>query len=129
MGKTRRRSGSDVSDVNESVASDTDEKFGFHSGSDFTLEAFQRYANDFKEQYFGMKDANENLNSSNREPNKKWEPSVEDIEGEYWRIVEKSTEEIEVKSVHQYMWNLVVCQIVIEFFFAEWDCFGTMQCI
>ncbi|RWR85797.1 JmjC domain-containing protein [Cinnamomum micranthum f. kanehirae] len=96
MGKTRRRNGSDVSDVNESVASDTDEKFGFHSGSDFTLEAFQRYANDFKEQYFGMRDTNENLNSSNKEPNKKWEPSVEDIEGEYWRIVEKPTEEIEV---------------------------------
>jgi histone demethylase JARID1 len=26
----------------------------------------------------------------------KWEPSVEDIEGEYWRIVEKPTDEVKV---------------------------------
>lgn len=96
MGMTHRHNGSDVSDVNESVVSDTDEKFGFHSGSDFTLEAFQQYADDFKEQYFGLKDSSENLSCSNEEPNKRWKPSVEDIEGEYWRVVEKPTEEIEV---------------------------------
>ncbi|XP_058101546.1 lysine-specific demethylase JMJ18-like isoform X3 [Magnolia sinica] len=96
MGPTRRRNSSDVSEVNESVASDTDEKFGFQSGSDFTLDSFQKYADDFKEQYFGTKEDNQNLNSSSSEADKRWKPSVEDIEGEYWRIVEKPTEEIEV---------------------------------
>jgi histone demethylase JARID1 len=28
--------------------------------------------------------------------NQKLEPSVEDIEGEYWRIVEKPTDEVKV---------------------------------
>ncbi|GFQ01966.1 putative lysine-specific demethylase jmj16 [Phtheirospermum japonicum] len=58
--------------------------FGFEPGPDFTLDAFQKYANDFKAQYFRKDD-----NSCN-------EPSVEEIEGEYWRMVEKPTEEIEV---------------------------------
>ncbi|KAL3650155.1 hypothetical protein CASFOL_006558 [Castilleja foliolosa] len=58
--------------------------FGFEPGPDFTLDLFQKYANDFKVQYFRKDD-----NSCN-------EPSVEEIEGEYWRMVEKPTEEIEV---------------------------------
>ncbi|XP_058101537.1 lysine-specific demethylase JMJ18-like isoform X2 [Magnolia sinica] len=106
MGPTRRRNSSDVSEVNESVASDTDEKFGFQSGSDFTLDSFQKYADDFKEQYFGTKEDNQNLNSSSSEADKRWKPSVEDIEGEYWRIVEKPTEEIEhVEDHHLYSLN------------------------
>ncbi|XP_042488373.1 lysine-specific demethylase JMJ18-like isoform X2 [Macadamia integrifolia] len=92
----QRRTSSEAYEASECVASDMDEKFGFQSGSDFTLEDFQKYANDFKKHYFGMKDAEENLNFVNVEPNKRWVPSVEDIEGEYWRIIEKPTEEVEV---------------------------------
>lgn len=93
MGATRRRT-SCGSEAN--VASETDEKFGFHSGPDFTLGDFQKYADHFKECYFGMKDSKENSNTSGVEHNKRWEPSVEDIEGEYWRIVEQPTDEVEV---------------------------------
>ncbi|KAK9740017.1 hypothetical protein RND81_03G004800 [Saponaria officinalis] len=63
--------------------------FGFEPGPEFTLDEFQKYADDFKAQYF----RNENCTDSGTV---KWEPSVETIEGEYWRVVEKPTEEIEV---------------------------------
>lgn len=59
------------------------ERFGFEPGSEFTLDAFQKYADDFKAQYF-------------RQNEGQCEPSLENIEGEYWRMVEKPTEEIEV---------------------------------
>ncbi|KAG9439636.1 hypothetical protein H6P81_019801 [Aristolochia fimbriata] len=94
FGMVRRRNSSSVSEASESVTSDTDEKFGFHSGSEFTLEAFQKYADDFKEQYFGIKEAIEKFTDG--QPSMSWKPTVEEIEGEYWRIVEKPVEEIEV---------------------------------
>ncbi|XP_068665722.1 putative lysine-specific demethylase JMJ16 [Aristolochia californica] len=72
------------------------EKFGFEPGSLFTLEAFQKYADEFKEQYFGLKDFKLDTKCDGVEHQKQWEPSVENIEGEYWRLVEKPTEEIEV---------------------------------
>ncbi|KAM3338737.1 lysine-specific demethylase JMJ18 [Capsicum galapagoense] len=59
------------------------ERFGFEPGPEFTLDAFQKYADDFKAQYF-------------RQNEGQCEPSWENIEGEYWRMVEKPTEEIEV---------------------------------
>ena len=65
------------------------EKFGFEPGPDFTLESFQKYADDFKDQYFQKKD---DAGAMTRQ----LEPSPENIEGEYWRIVERPTEEIEV---------------------------------
>ncbi|KAJ4975406.1 hypothetical protein NE237_000512 [Protea cynaroides] len=92
MGQTS----SEAYEASDCVASDTDEKFGFQSGPDFTLADFQKYADDFKERYFGMKNAETNLNFVGVECIKRWVPSVEDIEGEYWRIVEKPTEEVEV---------------------------------
>lgn len=55
--------------------------FHFDSGPDFTFQSFEEYAKEFKEQYFQTI---------------KGEPSLEEIEGEYWRIVERPTEEIEV---------------------------------
>ncbi|XP_042396116.1 lysine-specific demethylase JMJ703-like [Zingiber officinale] len=64
-------------------------KFGFEPGPDFTLESFQKYADDFKEQYF-QKVIELDLTSD------KPGPLVQDIEGEYWRIVERPTEGIEV---------------------------------
>lgn len=65
------------------------QRFGFAQGPDFTLDSFQNYADHFKEQYFCN-----SLNADSRD--EQFEPSIEDIEGEYWRIVEHPTEEIEV---------------------------------
>lgn len=64
-------------------------------GPEFTLETFKHSADDFKSQYFRRsKDG-----ASNVDPNvcqEQWEPSLDHIEGEYRRIVENPTEEIEV---------------------------------
>ncbi|XP_068319485.1 lysine-specific demethylase JMJ18-like [Pyrus communis] len=88
MGARRR------SEANADI--EADEKFGFHSGSDFTFEEFQKHAATFKESYFGTKDVKEG-STCGETKRKTWEPSVEDIEGEYWRIVEiPTTDEVEV---------------------------------
>jgi hypothetical protein len=60
------------------------EHFGFHAGPDFTLQSFKKYADLFHREYFRS------------EANKQSIRSVDEIEGEYWRIVEKPTEMIEV---------------------------------
>ncbi|GER34913.1 transcription factor jumonji (jmj) family protein [Striga asiatica] len=70
--------------------------FGFEPGPDFTLDGFQKYADEFMAQYFRNSDSNSNLGGNGSVLDKQWQPSIEDIEGEYWRIVEKPTEEIEV---------------------------------
>ncbi|KAG2620433.1 hypothetical protein PVAP13_3NG089600 [Panicum virgatum] len=75
---------------------DSEDKFGFQSGSDFTLEEFHKYADEFKQEYFGMKGSDEIFLSEIKNHKKIWEPSVEEIEGEYWRIVLGSTDEVEV---------------------------------
>ncbi|KAL4576645.1 hypothetical protein LXL04_012742 [Taraxacum kok-saghyz] len=62
--------------------------FGFEPGPLFTLSEFQKYADDFKTQYFRRNDTN-----PNHDP---WDPSLENIEGEYWRMVERPSKEIEV---------------------------------
>ncbi|KAK6284975.1 hypothetical protein POUND7_003927 [Theobroma cacao] len=91
MGATRRHANSSSE---SNVTYEADEKFGFHSGSDFTLEEFQRYADEFKEMYF-RRDCDKDSKPCVDEC-RKWEPSCEDIEGEYWRIVEQPTDEVEV---------------------------------
>ncbi|XP_026391695.1 lysine-specific demethylase JMJ18-like isoform X1 [Papaver somniferum] len=96
MGSSRRRPKTESFESNDCAASDTDEKFGFHSGSDFSLSSFQEYANNFREKYFGTMYIEDNINYSGDELNKCSVPSVEEIEGEYWRIVEKPTDEVEV---------------------------------
>ncbi|KAK6916872.1 JmjN domain, partial [Dillenia turbinata] len=93
MGKSRRRARAESPEANN--ASDTEETFGFQSGPDFTFQGFQNYAQDFKDSYFGINDVKD-LSSGGNGSLKRWEPSVEDIEGEYWRIVEQPTDEIEV---------------------------------
>lgn len=93
MGKSRRGPGSEGSEANPT--SDPDEKFGFQSGPDFTFGDFQKYADNFKERYFGM-EAPKNLIPNGVKQCHRWEPSVEDIEGEYWRIIEQPTDEVEV---------------------------------
>ncbi|KAG7984750.1 hypothetical protein I3843_04G177000 [Carya illinoinensis] len=72
------------------------ESFEPDHGPEFTLETFKRYADDFKCQYFcsGTKVTGPDKNSTAFQ--EQVEPSVEDIEGEYIRIVENPTEEIEV---------------------------------
>lgn len=72
-------------------ANDQPEYFGFWPGEPFLLGAFEKYAKDFKDQYFRISDRQERTGSEH-----KWEPTVENIEGEYWRIVEQATEQIEV---------------------------------
>lgn len=79
---------------NELGYSSEDKEFGFEPGVDFTFEAFQKFADGFKEQYFCMRNADTDSNKGNLQ--EQWEPTMENIEGEYWRIVEKPTEEIEV---------------------------------
>lgn len=96
MGNKRRRPCSEGSESN--VSSDTEEKFGFQTGSDFTFEEFRKFSANFKEYYFGMKDTKEEklVHECAGSKKKKWEPSIEEIEGEYWRIIEQPTDEVEV---------------------------------
>ncbi|XP_022745077.1 putative lysine-specific demethylase JMJ16 isoform X2 [Durio zibethinus] len=72
------------------------ERFGFEPGPEFTLDKFQKYADDFKAQYFKRKENDVDMEGQMTILPVHHEPSVENIEGEYWRIVEKATEEIEV---------------------------------
>lgn len=70
--------------------------FKFEPGPEFTLETFKNYADDFKGQYFCKKDEVTDSDVNSTASQKQWEPSLENIEGEYRRIVENPTEEIEV---------------------------------
>ncbi|KAJ0235972.1 putative lysine-specific demethylase JMJ16 [Hirschfeldia incana] len=69
------------------------ETFGFEPGPGFTLKDFQKYADEFKAQYFKKSEAS---TDGECKAGDSWEPAVEDVEGEYWRIVDNATEEIEV---------------------------------
>ncbi|XP_047341859.1 lysine-specific demethylase JMJ18-like [Impatiens glandulifera] len=89
--ETKKRLSCDGSGNNNTT--DSEEKFGFKSGLDFTFKEFQEYASNFKVCYFERSDQ---LIASTTEENRKWEPSVEQIEGEYWRIIEQPTDEVEV---------------------------------
>ncbi|WVZ57785.1 hypothetical protein U9M48_008127 [Paspalum notatum var. saurae] len=94
--KRRKRLRFGMTHRRPSSSADSEEKFGFQSGSDFTLEEFQKYADEFKQEYFGMKGSDEISLSEIKKHKKIWEPSVEEIEGEYWRIVIGPTDEVEV---------------------------------
>lgn len=72
------------------------EVFGFEPGPEFTLHEFQKYADNFKAQYFGINGEIKNDGGKLTRIQNELEPSVEDIEGEYWQIVGKPTEEIKV---------------------------------
>ncbi|XP_076905638.1 lysine-specific demethylase JMJ18-like isoform X2 [Bidens hawaiensis] len=88
-GRKRKRTSTKTAarrmNTESNASSDKDDKFGFRSGSDFTFEEFQEFANKFKDHYFGLCD--ENPGSG---------PTVDEIEGEYWRIIEQPTDEVEV---------------------------------
>ncbi|XP_031482471.1 lysine-specific demethylase JMJ18-like isoform X1 [Nymphaea colorata] len=94
MGISCSPSDTSSADIHESF--DESEIFGFLPGPEFTLESFQKYADDFIGQYFGMNDTIPMSSLSNSEDKHGKGPSVDDIEGEYWRMVENPTEEIEV---------------------------------
>ncbi|KAJ6292016.1 hypothetical protein OIU76_024000 [Salix suchowensis] len=72
------------------------ETFGFEPGPLFTLDTFQKYADDFMAQYFRKNENTTNKGGSMTLLQENCEPTLDNIEGEYWRIVEKATEEIEV---------------------------------
>ncbi|ESQ36018.1 hypothetical protein EUTSA_v10006592mg [Eutrema salsugineum] len=72
------------------------ETFGFEPGPGFTLKDFKKYADEFKAQYFKKSETSTDNECKVGNSADCWEPAVEDVEGEYWRIVDKATEEIEV---------------------------------
>ncbi|KAJ0259773.1 JmjC domain-containing protein [Hirschfeldia incana] len=82
---SKRRPTSDPAPVS---SPEEEEKFGFSSGPDFTLEEFDKYAQRFKDTYFDRKEGEAGET--------KWSPSIEEIEGEYWRIVEHAAADEEV---------------------------------
>lgn len=75
-----------------------DEHFEFESGPKFKLKSFKNYADHFKRQYFVKEDQITASNFNSDATQMLSEPSIPDIEGEYWRIIENPTEEIEVSS-------------------------------
>ncbi|KAL5053579.1 hypothetical protein RYX36_034261, partial [Vicia faba] len=93
MGTCSRRTGNSCSEAN--VTSESDDTFGFQSGPDFTLKEFQQYGNSFKDCYFGLINAKDGRGGDNIHHERR-DPSVEEIEGEYWRIIEQPTDEVEV---------------------------------
>lgn len=96
IGYSRRRKDSGC-DADSS--DDAEDKFGFQTGPDFTLEEFQKYDENFKESYFRVEDQP----GSKASENKKFKPKVKDIEGEYWRIVEQATDEVEVCTISVFL--------------------------
>ncbi|CAH9075483.1 unnamed protein product [Cuscuta epithymum] len=70
--------------------------FRFESGPEFTLQSFKNYADDFKSQYFSKSNINTDRNVSSTASSKSWKPSIQDIEGEYWRIIESPIQKLEV---------------------------------
>ncbi|XP_047167172.1 putative lysine-specific demethylase JMJ16 isoform X2 [Vigna umbellata] len=66
-------------------------------GPKFSLKTFKEYADVFKNQYFNYNDKKKFIGSSIKLAiPEQSEPSVENIEGEYGRIVQNPSEEIEV---------------------------------
>ncbi|CAL5350050.1 unnamed protein product [Camellia sinensis] len=72
------------------------EGFEFKPGEEFSLETFKKYVDDFKRHDFCMEGRVTVSDDNSSVFENHWEPSVENIEGEYRPIVENPTEEIEV---------------------------------
>lgn len=98
-GRKRKRTSTKIgarrANSESNASSDSDDKFGFRSGSDFTFEEFKDFANKFKEHYFGMNDEDDKEPDGDEEK-QGLGPTIEEIEGEYWRIIEQPTDEVEV---------------------------------
>ncbi|XP_011080060.1 putative lysine-specific demethylase JMJ16 isoform X2 [Sesamum indicum] len=68
----------------------------FENGPELTLKSFKKYADDFKRQYFSEDGKVKDPDISVIAVQEQWGPLIARIEGEYWRIVESPSEEIEV---------------------------------
>ncbi|KAL2619897.1 hypothetical protein R1flu_000102 [Riccia fluitans] len=96
MGRPGRRTPNLSNAGNGSKCLQPDECFGFEPGASFSLSSFEKYADEFKEQYFQGPADGSKCGYPEDENANKVNPSVDEIEGEYWRIVEHPTERIEV---------------------------------
>ena len=65
--------------------------YGFEEGSVYSLKHFQEKANNFKEHYFAAR------MSFDPVTNKQRKPTEDDVEREFWRLVEDITESVEVE--------------------------------
>lgn len=72
------------------------ESFESEPAPEFALETFKIYADDFKCQYFSCGGKLTGQDKSSNGFQEKGEPSLDDIVGEYLRVIENPTEEIEV---------------------------------
>ena len=67
------------------------QEFGFEEGGIYSLRQFQEKAHNFKESYFGPKMPFDPI------LNRKREVTEDDVEREFWRLVESLTETVEVE--------------------------------
>ncbi|KIW29756.1 uncharacterized protein PV07_05545 [Cladophialophora immunda] len=65
--------------------------YGFEEGSVYSLKQFQEKANNFKEHYFSARMPFDPVSNTPRKP------TEDDVEREFWRLVEDITESVEVE--------------------------------
>ncbi|KAK6375786.1 hypothetical protein LTS17_007608 [Exophiala oligosperma] len=65
--------------------------YGFEEGSIYSLKQFQEKANNFKDHYFAARMPFDPVTNTQRRPNE------DDVEREFWRLVEDITEQVEVE--------------------------------
>ncbi|KAJ9617108.1 hypothetical protein H2200_000829 [Cladophialophora chaetospira] len=65
--------------------------YGFEEGSVYSLKQFQEKANNFKEHYFSARMPFDPVTNTQRKP------TEDDVEREFWRLVEDITESVEVE--------------------------------
>lgn len=129
--ETKRRRISKLDSDNESGNADASscdaagssvvERSQFQFGPHDTLESFKKQADYFKECFFSRKSKIMNPEASHAPCYEQGDPSEEDIEGEYWRILEKPTAEIEVRErligVHILLFFLMMMESYILLYF------------
>lgn len=89
------------------------ESFRIESGPDFGLLAFKRYADYFHRCYFSREVEVPNHKARPTMCQAQWEPTEQNIEGEFWRIVEKPTEEIEVLYGNDADFGKLCCELPV----------------
>ncbi|CAI0434450.1 unnamed protein product [Linum tenue] len=93
--QVQRIDGMQAQNLGEIVKCSDMEGVGLEPGPKFTLKTFKKYADDFASQYFCIDGILDSEVDSNERVEQR-EPSLMDIEGEYGRIIDNPTEEIEV---------------------------------
>uniref|UniRef100_A0A7N0U9Q5 Uncharacterized protein n=1 Tax=Kalanchoe fedtschenkoi TaxID=63787 RepID=A0A7N0U9Q5_KALFE len=97
IGKKRKLSGFEFQNghvSNFDVVECESQRFEFEKGPDLSIKEFKKSADEFRLQYFDRK--GEEVLVSSTTSSKDFKPTIEDVEGEYWRIIENPTEDIEV---------------------------------